>query len=396
MEKRPRLSIRLLLMERTRKTKGYFGLALPAIVLLAGGGSFVAMRDGARPDGSLRTVESPNTQPAETTRFKMEFLGQAPMPGFAVSFTIEGGALYACMSKTGMAIYDVSDPKAPRLVEHQPGLITEDHPDNRVFLHAIAEKDRLIVADRLRGVSVYDRTDPLHPRFLWGKRIAGNNNDQPVWVHKSGDKYYLACGGAGLHMLPEDFGPETESVPLLKHFDHTRQVSSFGEERLLVADNYDTGLQVMNIADPAEARVEHIFQTGTFTDSILTIGPRAILANRVYGFTVVDLTRPADPFISSYHHTPLGTRSIVKSMALWRERYLLAGNFYHYIDVFDLEKEGRPIFEHRHPILDEVNVMAVDGDLLYLSTMGSNLLGIYRLSLDEAVYPRFDAPPLAG
>lgn len=361
-----------------------FAYLLPGVTLLAGGGSLFVAHDPGRPDGSLRQVASVEVRDAASPALRLEPVGEAELPASAVSLTIASNALHACLAGSGLATYDLADPRHPALTQRLEGMTRPDDPRAHVFLSLIAEPGRLVVADRVRGVAVYDAMDPLHPQFRWSRRMPGDNNDQPVSIERFNDGYYVCCGGAGLRRLPLGFGPSTESPRLLRQFDHTRQSLIFTPAWLLVADGYDTGLQILNTSDPLRPRLAHLFQTGTFCDQVISMEPYAIVSNRAFGFTVLDLHEPEKPFVAGYLHTPIEAGSTIKSLAIWRGRYLLASNALNCIDVYDLKNPRSPIHELKIETPGQPNVLKIEGDLLYASLWNQNRLMVYKIGIDGA------------
>jgi hypothetical protein len=335
-----------------------------------------------RPTGELRTIPSISKTPPANPPLRIEKIGETAMPASAIALAIAGHALYAALSIQGLATFDVSDPTRPRLTLHQRGMDDADDVAARVAIEVFPEPDRLIVLDRMQGLSVYSNADPLHPEPLWDLPMPGGRNNQAVSIARHGDAYYLACGGGGLKRLPADFGPESRPVDLFHTFDYTVGVAPRGSRWLLVADNYHTGMQVLDLEANGFPRVVHIFQTGTFCDAIHVLGRHAVAINREFGFSVVDVGDPRNPFLANVHYTPRGTESVIKSSVVWRGRFLLLGNSFGYIQAFDLRRPERPVLALALPTEAEVNAMAIRGDLLFVNYWRLNELGVYRLSLN--------------
>lgn len=356
------------------------GWAMASALAIVGGLS--CMTRGGRPDGRLRVIASVPRDPAPGSDFRITKLGETELPSSAISLAAADGVVYVAMSLQGMAAVDVSDPSAPRTVWRQEGLIDPEDQGARVVLEVRPEPGRLLVTDRLQGLSVYGIDDPLRPEPLWDLRFPGIESDQPISITRVGDIYYFACGGAGLKSLPVDFGPGDVPRAHLTAFDYTMNSVAFGPRWLLVADNYYTGMQVLDLSAPGGTRVVHLFQPGTFCDRVIPMGGYVVLANREMGFTVADMRDPAAPFAANFYYTPPRSGSIIKSMVGWRERFILAGNAFQYIEVFDLEDPERPRKVRRIETDGEVNAMAVRGDLLFVSFWERARLAVYRMSVD--------------
>lgn len=365
------------MLDSLRRTAG---LVLATAVALGAAGCGEREGSGARPDGRVRSVASLAEGRGGAQAPGIEPIARFKLPAPALSLAVSGGALYASMSTKGLAVVDLSDPTSPRLVRQLVGMRRPDDPEGRVFLMVLPEENRLLVADRLRGLSVYDAADPLNPQFQWAIRIPGGNNNQPVSIRRVGEHYYLACGGGGLLALPADFGPQSKPKALLAQFDYTRGVTPYGSSWLLTADGYDTGMQVLDIEDPERPRLAHVFQTGSFTDQVIALEGYAVVSNRAQGFAVIDLSDPGRPFLAAYHYTPRAAGSMIKAIELWRGRYLLAGNRAGRIDVYDLADPARPRHVLRHEVHTQVNALALEGDLLYAGLWDESEVGVFELS----------------
>jgi len=355
----------------------FLGVALAGLALVGLIGR--PTRDGPA-DGRLRRIGSFDLSQAAPRSVNLDYVGEIPLPDSAVSLAAGGPALYVSMAFGGLATFDLTDPRAPRLTDHLTGMPDPRSGNGRLILSVLAEPGRLLVCDRLQGLSIYDATDPLHPRPVWSRPFPGRSPDQPISVTRVEDFYYVACGGGGLRVLPIGFTLETESPNALDSVDYTRQSIFMPPHWLLVADTYDTGLQILDIADRARPRVVHYFRSMGFCDWVGVVGRRAVVLHRERGFTLINVEDPARPYLEAYHLRPPRGDYMVKCMEIWRDRYLLAGNRYNFIEVFDLAEPGRPRLDTRLTTPDEVNAMLLVGDLLFTAHWNRATVGVYRLS----------------
>lgn len=366
-------------MNRVPAGKSALILLLSILAISAAGWSAFAVR-GGRPSGNLRRLASVESVNAGPPIIALDPVDQVQLPDSIRSFAHAGNALYVSLAFGGLATFDIAEPSRPVLKHQLSGMLRRDDPAARIILEVLPDGNRLIAADRRQGFSVYDVTDPFAPRPEWNRSISTDPNDQVVSVSRVKETYFLSCGGAGLRMLNGSFGPETAPEVVLRQFDHTRRSIFFPPDLLLVSDGYDTGMHILKLGGKGEPLgLLGTFQTGTYCDEVIPIGQHAILSNRNYGFTIVDLSDPIRPFLSSYYYTRIATRSAIKSMVLWRGRFLFAGNEFKVIDVFDLADPAKPIRIASIPVETGVNTMHLVDDWLYVGFWQARKMGIFRL-----------------
>ncbi len=356
-----------------------FGAALlgAALVCLAWSG-WPAVAE--YPSGGLRKIARVHPVASRNPIVHAEPIGEIQL-GFApVQLVASGDVLYAPGGTNGMATLDVSDPARPIVTELTHGLRYDDDPEGRTILGVLPMGDKLLVADRLLGFSIYDSADPLHPKLEWSRRLPGNPTMQAVSALRAGDKFWLCAGHSGLVWLPEDFDASSPVTPISGHPDYTRASAFLAPHWLLAADSYDGGMQVVDLSDPDLPRLVRQIQTATFTDSVVTTGETVIAANRRRGFSIFDFQNPMRPELISYLFLPDWTTSAVKTIAVWRDQYLVAGNADGYIDFYDLANPREPKLDLRLWLGDECKALALDGDLLYAVLWRHKAITVFRLS----------------
>ncbi len=341
---------------------------------------------GVRPDGNIREMPEIRREPAANPHVKTELLGAVDVADSPMHLKSAGNALYASLGHAGLAVYDLADPTHPILTTQLTGMLGNDNPDSRIISRTYPELDRkrLVVMDRIQGLSIYDAEDPLRPQFKWQRPSKDGVVFNPVSMARVGNHYYFGCGGAGLLLLPANFDSVTTPVVALRNFDHTRDVIPFPPHYLLVADGYDTGFQTLDISEPTSPTVLHLFQTMSYCDQVLPLNKRYVaLNNRKVGVTFVDMSDPMQPFIAN-QWTTLSGNVAVKIMALWRDRYLFVGCAdgigNGFIEVFDVRKPAQPVVEIRIETQAEVNALELRDDMLYAGLWGKKKIAVYRLT----------------
>lgn len=347
-------------------------------------GSLVAVAsffvpDAGRPDGNLRELDPIRlTGPPAA---EGEILARMTLPGRPLDVRLLGDALYASLAVRGMATVDVAEPESPRLVGTLEGMRDPEDAEGNVVVSTFADElgRRLYVFDRRFGLSLYDAADPFDPRLVWRRSFDDDPRLQPVAMTCVEATCYLACGGGGLVAVSSELGRSDPSRSILPFNDYTTNSAFFPPHWLLAADGYDMGMQVIDISDPERPTPVHAFQTGHYCDSIERFGEHAVLATRGLGFYVLDMTDPTRPFLAN-HFAERG-RAEVKSIAVWRDDYLLTGNTAGMIDVFEMSDPPRPLWVGRIDCGVEVRSIAVRGDLIFAGLWDSAEIAVVRLGL---------------
>jgi hypothetical protein len=208
-------------------------------------------------------------------------------------------------------------------------------------------------------LTALDLTDPLAPAVGWTLPIPGN---APIDIEPVDEGHYVAAGGAGLVWLPDPLTSNTRPAAVLRNFDHVKQCVFYPPHYLLLADNFDGGLQVLDIRQPARPRPVHVFQLSGFCESLEAFDGFVVLGVRTRGLMVVNLEDPARPWLAA--HFQSSQISAVKCIARWGRDRLLVGYQSGVVDVFDFSDLERPLWLGRIPMGAEVNCLAVRGDLM--------------------------------
>lgn len=335
------------------------------------------------PWGGLRKIARVHPVASRDPVVRADLIGEVQLAFGPIQLIASGDVLYAPGGPSGMATLDVSDPTRPIVTHLTPGLRIAHDPERRVILGVLPLGDRLLVLDRLQGFSIYDSSDPLHPKLEWSRRLPGDPNMQAVSAVRVDGRFWLSAGHSGVVGLPADFDASSTVTRIAGHADYTRSAAFVAPHWLVAADSFDGGMQVVDLSDPEAPRLVRQIQTATFTDSVVAVGETVVAANRRRGFSVFDFGNPMRPVLLSYLFLPDWTTSRIKTIAVWRDRYLVAGNAAGYIDFYDLADPRKPRLDLRLWIGDECNALALDGDLLYAVLWRHKSIAVFRLSAPE-------------
>jgi hypothetical protein len=241
--------------------------------------------------------------------------------GGAHRVTIARGRAYVAGYRAGVAVLDVSDPKAVGEDSLLSSYTTEFATDTAMFENYLLVADGVkglkvidmttgtlqalftggeagglamsgsvaLVADRMGGVKIVDLSDPEHAVEV-GSIACADARD----VDARGTIAYVAGGPEGL--LVYDLAEPTRPMPVsrLEGIEARRLV--WHRERLYVVSS--KSLQIIDVSNPANPVLLGVYESAHIED-VAAAGPYAYLAEGYKGLTVLDVTRPERPFAVS-------------------------------------------------------------------------------------------------
>lgn len=187
---------------------------------------------------------------------------------------------------SGLHIYDISNPLAPRHLSnlHMPGsakgvLLM----DNYAF-----------VGDDDNGLQVIDISNPAKPRWVTNLPTAG----LAYTMRRADHLLYLADHRGGWNIIDIS---EPSAPKLLVNVDTPGKAWSLElyKNYLYVADD-DTGVLIYDVSDPARPQQVGVFATGGFAEDVVIRGDTAYVAFFDQGVYLLDLKNPAKPQIISH------------------------------------------------------------------------------------------------
>lgn len=354
-------------------------MSLPAILIVGACVLYARVASIPFPNGKLREVESALSRTVERPGVRLELVRTFRLPGAVLNLNGEGDLLYASMASSGFATVDISNPEAPIVKEHMTlGGSTKTGEEQEYAINAFPLEDRLIVLDRVRGMVVYDRSDRAANRLLWSLVLPGSPAHQAIDLQRVGDRLYLACGGSGLRVLPADFTQESVSRALLDRFDHTTDVAFLPPQWMFVADGRETGVQILDVGNAEEPRL-----IGTCAAWPLFLEHAVFVRNHAYvaargdnALLIFNLDNPGLPYLAGLHRQKI---SSIRSIATWKDRYVLVGNAFQFIDVFDAADPERPRYVMQTPAPGRVHALYTQGNYIYAGLWPHSRIAIYRI-----------------
>ena len=252
----------------------YFIIAFAAAVFLAGchspkSRSADVAKRGERPSREGVTV-------AEISRVKMKR---------ARSAASAGNAVFVGQVLDGMTLIDLADPSEPRVLRRFA-------PEEIQPLDMVVDGQELLIADRFRGLVIWDVSSPDAPTSRSALALPGIATGITVTRKPDGRRLAaMACGGAGLQMVdvtnstaPRLLGGFTRGI------DYARESAKFSEANFL-ADNADGGLKLIDTTNPQTPRLVAQWNHPGFCESVQAEENNVVTAWRTGGVAVYERSR---------------------------------------------------------------------------------------------------------
>ncbi|MCC5877312.1 MAG: hypothetical protein JJU11_13905 [Candidatus Sumerlaeia bacterium] len=240
------------------------------------------------------------------------------LPGYARSlkWVEEEKTLVASMALNGVSFLKIEKGKVVAS-GHRKEWATLDSvhiEGNRYLLAGRFNELRLVEINTIKGSSALQ----LRSIKTWPVEAIATNL---VW---DGEILYVASGGAGVQSYSWD-GSETE--PVLRgrypYVDYSKELAvSSTLNALFLADNHDTGLQILDIADPTRLR-QLLENRGDYVDSLALHGERLAVARRYSGVQVFNVSKPEFPVTIT--EIPVSTRAMESDPSVSQIRFSPTG-----------------------------------------------------------------------
>lgn len=341
-----------------------------AIVYLA----LVFSGRGWRLTGGVRHLASPADLRPEQPGLDMQIVHEIPLPGPPLEIKLTEDAGYISLAHAGFVVLDVSEPGRPLYANH----ITD--PGGSFVLSVYPDGDRLYALDRIRGLVQYNLPDPLEPEQVFAKKLPGLPSDQPVAMIRIGDYYYLACGGGGVQVLPANFGILTPATPVLDYFNHPNDLTFYPPDLLVVSGGRNTTMQVLDVEDPSSPTLVANLHTPGFGEDVLRLENASAFYLRPNMIVSMEMERPTRPLLLNMHAMVSGDQksNLVKSLGVLNDRYLLAGDHFGFISVFDFADPVNFVLEGEFPVGGQVTALDSLGPYVYVGLYDQQKLVVLR------------------
>ncbi len=262
-----------------------------------------------------------DSHPPQLSNEGLDF-GQGVNYGGQRRLALRGHLAYVADWFSGIHLYDLSDPRRPRLLSslHTPG------SPKGIVLHG----DYAYVADDDHGLQVVDIQDPRRPRLVGRLETPGLAYTPVI----AGDYLYLASHRGGFQII-DLFDPAAPE--LVTSIDTPGKAWSIQVQRDIayVADD-EAGLLIYDVLDPQAPRLLGRFTPGTAAEDVIIDGNIAYVAFFDDGLYVLDVSDPEQPRAVAHLRTPGNARGLYKS-----GRHLLLADWLAGVHIVDISSPYR-------------------------------------------------------
>ncbi len=201
------------------------------------------------------------------------------LPGPVINVAAQGDLIVGCLGLRGTAFMVVDGDSSPTLAA-----MREDLPTlGALFL----EEGRLLLAGRDGRIYRVDASNPRAPRKLDVWDVEGI----PMSMTYRRGILTVASGAAGVLVFEwsgDGCAPRLRGrYPFV---DYSKEAHYGPGGRLYVADNRETGLQVLDVSTPTRPSRVSMTGFGDFVDNVAVVGDLAIVGTRRHGLKVMDVS----------------------------------------------------------------------------------------------------------
>ncbi len=289
--------------------------------------------------GGLAALLLLNTVDAHTAPGRLVHVAHVPLEK-ARKVAFHQDRVYVGQNLLGMTVLDASDAAHPRIIRRFTP--EESQP---LSIKAV-EPDLLVVADRFRGLVLWDLSNPDKPTTYSELSLPGIATDVDV-TNIAGQRIAaVACGGEGL--VTVDLTDPTSPTLLGKfatRIDYARRILLHGATAFL-ADHFDGGLKLIDLSDPTSLRPWYQVRIRGFCEHASLRGDLLSVSYRNYGLRLFRLHTQVADDTTTPQLTLLGStarsRSRVRTTALLSKERLLVANDEAGDELYDVADPSLP------------------------------------------------------
>lgn len=210
------------------------------------------------------------------------------LPAPALNVSAGDGIIVACLGLKGTAIIAVDEDSSPTLLA-----VREDVPS---LYSTFLPEGRLLLGGRDGNLYRMDASHPACPKKLNTWPVEGI----PMSVNYAEGRITVASGAAGVLLFDWEGG---NCAPVLRgrypFVDYSKEARFGPGGRLYLADNRDTGMQVLDVSSTMRPTRLASCVFDDFADNIAIVGRRAVVGSRRNGVVVFDVSGPQPRLLGS-------------------------------------------------------------------------------------------------
>lgn len=221
------------------------------------------------------------------SRVGLRHVARSDIPG-AREVALYGDWAWVAQNLQGLTLVNIRRPSRPHIVRRfAPAEV-------QALDVTVAGPGLLAIADRFRGLRLWDITRPTAPAELATVALPGIPNHLSVYQHESGSRYLIAsCGGSGFAVVDIT---SARNARLVSHYqqeiDFARRSLTAGRLGYL-ADHHDGGLKVFDLRNPAAPILMTGIRLSGFCESVALDGDLLYCGYRQYGTRIFRVTPDA-------------------------------------------------------------------------------------------------------
>ncbi|AXA36456.1 MAG: hypothetical protein N2644_00160 [Candidatus Sumerlaea chitinivorans] len=271
-------------------------------------------------------------------------VAHVPLPT-ARAVALQGRFVWVAQNFAGATLLDLSDPTSPTIVRRFAP--TDLQP---LHFQVVDKPPTLVVADRFRGLVIWDVASPDQPTSLSELRLPGIATHVDVFTFNGRRLAAVACGGEGLTVCDIT---DPRAPRIVAHAnrgtDYSRRVKTVGR-LILLADNFDGGLKVFGLRDSLELVPYYQVRIPGFCEAVAVKEDLVFCAYRTYGTAIFRLKNV--PTNESALDTPptlellcqlYRTKDYVRDVVPLENDFLAVLNSEGGVDLYDVRDPQAPL-----------------------------------------------------
>lgn len=290
-------------------------------------------------------------------------LGVHHTPGSPKGVVVRGDYAYVGDDDHGLQVVDVSDPRRPRKVSEiaTPGLAYSMKLSG----------DYLYLADHRGGFHIIGVADVTHPAIVGSAQTAGK-----AWaVEVVGGIAYIAADNAGL--LVFDVSDPQQPKQIAAHSVNGAAEDVVIRDHLAYVASFENGMHILDVSNPSQPRAIGHLPTPGNARGIELDGNIAYIADWVSGIQVADISDPAQPRLIGSYDT-VGWSWGVRVQG----RYAYVLDWWGGIAVLDVSEPASPVLAGAYHLRGLTRDVVVRDGYAYLAN-GSNGLQIFDVNTPQ-------------
>lgn len=257
----------------------------------------------------------------------------------------------------------------------------------------VLDGNRLYLAGR-SGLQIYDVSDPANPALLGEFRQPAGFHDAQGLARSDGFTYALSAEGRGFDLSTLDLGQQLPEVTVDRQALEQRVfLDLFVSGETLVAPIWMGSLYTLDISDPAAPQILHQpaedemyggdFFTVALKDDVLYMP--VVDGVSIGGVGVIDLSDPTDPVLAETVVT--GVPQVLNLALSGDTLYVLSQGDQSTIMLYDVSQPLAPEQVAAVTMPEFVSRLAVVGDTLYAACDFHNCQAIYAVDVSDQQNP---------